>query len=130
MCVTVSTEANCCNSTSREDRESLSTNTSLVPLNVSNLVPIERRYIEEENVVGKLTGTVIFGEWNLHRRVSRWKKKVQKVNVVKQTKKDMTYYALSKALQLQEHGEITFSRAINDNNILRPIVPEHFSLPC
>ena len=85
---------------------------------------------EIEKVVGKLTGITIFGKSNLVMRERRWKKMASKVVVVEQTKKDMIAYALSKTQQLQQHGDIVFTRASDSNDILRPIVPENFSFPC
>lgn len=124
----MSTEANCCKITSRNISESFPNTISLVPSCVSNTVPIDTRNQKGENETGKLTGIVIFGKSNLVMREKRWKKRNSRLAVVKQSKKDLTAYALEKTLQLQEHGEIVFTRATDDNNNLRPIVPKNFSL--
>lgn len=159
MCITVSAEKNFCKLTSQEDSESWSSNTPLVPLVVSGPVtegeekemdkdagnmtgstplvpsvilgpmPVEgRERVNKE--VGKLTGNTIFGKSNLVMREKRWRKKISRVETVKQTKKDMTAYTLSRALQLQHHGEIVFTRATDGYDILRPIVPKNFSAAC
>ena len=63
-------------------------------------------------------------------RERRWRKPVRRISVVKQTKKDLTSYALTKVLELQDLGDISFTRATDDNHILRAIVPVDFALPC
>ena len=103
MCITVSTEGNSFKRTHREISESWSNNTSLVPLVVSSPRPIEGDKRADKKV-GALTGIIIYGTSNLTMCKRRWKKKVARIAVVKQTKKDLTAYALSKALQMQEHG--------------------------
>ncbi len=57
-------------------------------------------------------------------------RRLKQSNKPKKTLKKKTAYALSKALQLQHHGEIVFTKATDGYDIVHPIVPEKFSLAC
>lgn len=80
---------NFCKVTSQEDSESWSSNTPPVPLVSPGPAPVEGRKKEVDNEVGKLTGITIFGKPHLIMREKRWRKKISKVETVKQTKKDI-----------------------------------------
>ena len=123
--ITVSTKDNSCKISNTNESWP---NTSIVPLGLNIVAAEDER--EGGGKIGKLTGTVIHGKSNLVMRERRWKKPVRSLPVVKQTKTDLTAYALTKVLHLQELGEISFTRATDDNNTLRAIVSVDFTLPC